>query len=454
MSLFGWFGPSCPVGFREKAWVETRLRWLGEQFGTERLTHGKIIVPTEECFPDGWDETPEAARRLLDWVCRYMEVPLSQISLQVQSAETTAGTFVPHEPGVVCVADTQLADPVALAARFARRLARRMLVERKLLEGDPDRELVTDLMTVLFDLGILTANATVSEKHQRLGRWSSWSVGRQSYLPSRVTAYAMALHAWLRGDENPTWGGHLRRDAAEALDQGLRYLIQTKDSLLRRDNVRSRSRNLSVHELLDRLKQGSTSARAAALWELARGDLATAESVQAVTHGLADRQAGLRAEAARTLAAWGSAAETAIPHLGEALGDSDEEVRMASAYALGKLRQQPDVVVPELIDRLNDPETIDTVAWALAQFGSAAQLVLPQLLARLKDELGRGDGSIDYLAYAVRAIAPDAEAEIERLIESCDSELQPQARELLPESGPIPDPPGGNGLWFWADLSS
>ena len=62
MSLLGWSKPKCPVGLREKAWVEMRLRWLGEQFGVERLTRGEVILPTEQYFPEDYDETPAAAQ--------------------------------------------------------------------------------------------------------------------------------------------------------------------------------------------------------------------------------------------------------------------------------------------------------------------------------------------------------------------------------------------------------
>ncbi len=82
MSLFGWPKPKCPVGLREKAWVEMRLRWLGEQFGVERLARGEVIVPTEQYFPDDFDETPEAARVLLDRVCRFMGIPPSAVTLK------------------------------------------------------------------------------------------------------------------------------------------------------------------------------------------------------------------------------------------------------------------------------------------------------------------------------------------------------------------------------------
>ena len=75
---------------------------------------------------------------------------------------------------------------------------------------------------------------------------------------------------------------------------------------------------------------------------------------------------------------------------------------------------------------------------------------MPRLLSRLKSELGCGNRSIDFLAYAVRAISADAEADFQEMIESCDVDLQQQAGELLPEHGPmILSPPGRSRFWYW-----
>jgi HEAT repeat protein len=188
----------------------------------------------------------------------------------------------------------------------------------------------------------------------------------------------------------------------------------------------------------------------AALWQLAQRGPEAGSTASTVAQCLTDRRPGICAEAARTLAELGPAAEIAIPDLIDVMAHPDDEVRMAAAYALGKLHLQPELVVPELAEHLNDPGVLETAAWALAQFGADAQPALPRLLARLKGELGRGHGAIDFLVYAVRAISPAAEAEFQQMIESCDSDLQQQAGELIPEDGPmIPNPPGRSSMWFW-----
>jgi hypothetical protein len=452
---FDWWKPKCPVDFRQKAWIELRMRWLAEQFGATQFSRCKIILPTKEYFPDSFDHTPEAASRLLDRIAGYMGVPPAEIELKVEPKECTSGAVGPDKSGVIHIADSQLADPSALAATLAHELARHVLIRRELVSDKLNLEWTVDLAAVSFGLGILVANATPSESHSQCGghshaaHSSSCSCGKQPHAPARVTAYAMALHAWLRGEERSDWAVHLRYDAAEAFCAGLHYLTRTEDSLLRPDNLHQWDKNPSLARLLEQLEQGTASERVAVLWQLATRGPAVGAAAATVARCLNDRSPGICAEAARTMAELGPAAMVAIPELVDVMGHHDEEVRAAAAYALGKLHLQPELVVPELSERLGDPCMLETAAWALAQFGELAQPALPHLLAKLKGELGCGDGAIDFLVYAVRTISPDPEAEFQQLIDSCDPDLRQQAAGLLPEDGPIPTPPGGSNLRFW-----
>ena len=450
MSFLGFWKPKCSAGFREKAWVETRLRWLGQQLGMERLSRCDVILPTDDFFPDAYDATPEAAGRLLERVCGYMQVNRAEIELQVHAADDMPEAAGTYAQGVVCIADTQLDDPMALVATLAHELAHHILIGRGLLEGEPDLEWTTDLTTVYYGLGIFGANASVTESHGRMGRMSWWSVGKQGYLPARVMSYAMALHAWLCGERRPDWGGHLRLDAANGFNAGLRYLERSEDSLLRPDNLRQPDAT-AVEQLMHQLEHGTPSARVAALWELARRGSEAGAAVPAIIHSLTNARTGIRAEAARTLAELGLAADDAVQSLVYALGDSEVEVRAAAAFALGKLHLRPEIAVQPLTEALDDPATLATVAWALAQFGADARPALHRLLENLRGELGRCTGAIDFLVYAVRAIAAEPDAEIRQLVDSCDPDLRQQAEHLIPEPGPIASPPGGRGWWPWAD---
>jgi HEAT repeat protein len=265
-----------------------------------------------------------------------------------------------------------------------------------------------------------------------------------------MLGYAMALHAWVCGDPTPGWIDDLRHDAADACSKGLAYLRSTEDSLLRPDNLHSRPPELSTRHLLHAVEHGSPSETVAALWSLAGRDREADEIAPAVVRRLNDRRPGIRAEAARTLARLGRGGEAAVPVLLDRLSDPELEVRVSAAYALGRFHLQPELAVMELIERLDDSNMIETVAWALAQFGPSAASAMPRLLASLKTALGRNDPTIDYLVYAIRAISPSPEEEIRELIASCDDDVQCQAEGILPaEHEPIPIPPGGQDWSVW-----
>ena len=45
-----------------------------------------------------------------------------------------------------------------------------------------DHEPLTDLLTVLFGMGVFTANAVIREHHWDAGPVSGWSINRRGYL--------------------------------------------------------------------------------------------------------------------------------------------------------------------------------------------------------------------------------------------------------------------------------
>jgi HEAT repeat protein len=192
----------------------------------------------------------------------------------------------------------------------------------------------------------------------------------------------------------------------------------------------------------------------AALWELGRRGGAAAEGLEAICGCLSHALADIRAEAARTLAALGPAGRSDAPALLEVLDDSDAEVRAAAAFALGKLGVQSaeGVDVPAaLAERLEDADTeaACAAAWAMAQFGRAAEASLPAVLDALRHAIWvSGYAEIDYCAYAVRAIAPEPQAALGQVVESCDAEVRPQAAALLAQRKTIGAADVAPGSWF------
>lgn len=122
---------------------------------------------------------------------------------------------------------------------------------------------------------------------------------------------------------------------------------------------------------------------------LARDPQAPAAGSKPVSHwvkNLADRNAGVRLDAAQALAQLGAEAREAVPALTKALDDKDPEIRCAAVIALGEVGPSARVAVAELARKLSDSDWFVCVAaaQALAKLGSAARSAIPALTKALQ----------------------------------------------------------------------
>src|SRR3984893_2169346 len=169
--MLGWlFPPSCPCDPAAKAWVEERLQWLSEEFDDHAFNGRRLVLPTPEYFPDLSCSSKRAVRVLLDQVCGYMDVVPDLVALKFVSDAgkiwlvNEAGQYLPHAAGtyeegkrkfVIRLDESGLHDPMGLVGTMAHELAHvRLLGESRIMREEFDHELLTDLTTVAFGLGI------------------------------------------------------------------------------------------------------------------------------------------------------------------------------------------------------------------------------------------------------------------------------------------------------------
>jgi hypothetical protein len=410
--MLGWLFPRCPVETWEKAWTETRMRFLTEQFGIARLRRAEVVLPTDDYFPDPYEPTPDQARRLLDRVAGYMGVRPGSVGFEVipdVRLPGAAGHYDATRNGraVVRVAESQLDDPAKLVATLAHELAHDLLIgEGRLDPAAPDHEWVTDLLPVFLGVGVFAANAVVYEAHHSDGQTTWWTVRRQGYLPARVFGYAMALFALARGEEAPAWAAHLRLDAAAALTAGLRYVRRTGDCLFDPDAVPRRPP--TAGEMADRVGTGSPSARLAALWDVREYRPAGLDCFEAVADCLVDRDPAVAADAARALVVFGP---PAVPRLREALWSGSAGVRAAAAAAIGEVGSAADGVVADVCALLGDHDraVVENAARAVGQLGTRAdEMAVRRALGRLEAALVDCDYPlVEVLGRAVAVAAED-----------------------------------------------
>ena len=245
--MFGLF-TKLPVTDEDRLWVDEGFRRLSTLLGRHRMLTAHVVEPTPTDFPDPWDATPAAAERMLRRICTFMQVDPSLIHFEIfphemddllkllpehrlTNTSRAAGFYVQnpdhpdHDRHSIAIRETQLRDPLALAATIAHELGHVILLgSGKLSPDTADHEPLTDLLTVFLGLGIFTANSAIRFRQYQDDRKQGWRISRLGYLPEQVFSYALARFAFERGESKPAWAQHLSTNVSSWFRSSLSWL--------------------------------------------------------------------------------------------------------------------------------------------------------------------------------------------------------------------------------------
>jgi hypothetical protein len=240
--------PSCPAGEDARAWIEARAGWILEAFAHKPPEKVEVVLPTEHYFPEGFDGSADAAfgvfarvRGYLDLETEHMvfrlfegrEDVFNQPEWQANEGHSAcaAGLFVKGidgEPHLVELSTSQLSGAGSTVATVAHELCHVLLIgQGRITSAVPDHEPLTDLLTVFLGLGVFTANSVIHETNWSDGNMYGWSVGRLGYMRQEEYAYALALFARLRGEDDPVWAEALCHDVKTWFGECTRFLKAT-----------------------------------------------------------------------------------------------------------------------------------------------------------------------------------------------------------------------------------
>ena len=199
----------------DQRWVDTGFLRLEKLLSRWRMLEAEVVLPDAEHFPDPYDKSWIAIRKMLDQICTYMRVDQKRIALKIldeqkgfREMNETDGrpeaspyrgrpaTLLWHraKPYELTLTSSELVDPLAVAAVIAHELAHCTLMDSKAEADAVDHEPMADLLTVFVGFGVISANCAM--------RFKSYPVG---CLPEEVYGYALAKFAVERGEEDPAW---------------------------------------------------------------------------------------------------------------------------------------------------------------------------------------------------------------------------------------------------------
>jgi hypothetical protein len=244
--------PSLPVTQDQQRWVDEGFGRLSRTLGSSCMTTARVLLPTDEFFPDPWHPGPDGLCSLFHRVCGFMHVDAARIDLQVipddarklidqipiaeARSSDAAGVHMRGDQGelpVIGVRGSSLQDPLVVVAVLAHEPGYVILsggghIAR---EVEDDMEPMTDLPTVCLGLGVFTANACCRlEQHQDSYRWG-WSMRAHGYLSELLYGYALARFAKDRGEIDPPWAGYLDTNLRAYFHQAAGWLRSGEQSI-------------------------------------------------------------------------------------------------------------------------------------------------------------------------------------------------------------------------------
>jgi hypothetical protein len=237
--MFNWFRSSCTVDPLTRGWIDSRWRWLRDEFGVDAMLDSPTVLPTDEFFPEKYDGSEQAVRKLVERVCDYMRVEPSSVELQFfknanrpdlvneqgHGIGEAIGTYHAGDTRFVIRLEESIFDnPMQLVATVAHELAHiRLLGEGRISRDAFDNELLTDLTTVFFGMGIFRANSP-GYHLSRSSLWPGTEVPKPEYMTTPMYGYALANRCWIREEPMPRWRKHLGPGVRAEFKQAYRFL--------------------------------------------------------------------------------------------------------------------------------------------------------------------------------------------------------------------------------------
>ena len=236
--MFEWMKrpPKCPVDAEAKSWLEDKFSWLVDEFGLATIRTATTIEPTSDFLPTKYVANLEAIDDLMVRVVNFMNVAPESLVLSYYDdykpviGEEQIEQFSSGNDREIWLEANSLENPAYVVASLSREIAHvRLCLLDSNLANEEDHEEMSELLAIFLGVGIFLANTAFLDGSWSDGTESGWSMIRTSNLSMDMFAYALALYALARDEQQPEWACHLRPDVRVPLKNSIRYIVSTGD---------------------------------------------------------------------------------------------------------------------------------------------------------------------------------------------------------------------------------
>jgi len=340
--MFSFFAPKCPIDLWRKTWIEWRWKWLGEQFGWDKMLQCKVFHPEDIPHSKQSKLSHQEARDIFDFIAASLPVDRDRVNFEIlaeeRMPENSVGFYQLRDEessalkpkSTIYLADSELNVFVSTVSTLAHELAHEALLGKGIVTGhEYDHERLTDLLPSFFGYGIFTANNTVETAywHDVEFTYSAWQ--QKGYLSSLELGHALALFCWLRREQSPSWISRLRPDAAKTLKASLRFLERSGDALLTPANL---SPSHATGDEAHAPTAQSATHRLASIWDAEQTDA----GIDNVTRLLSDPELAIRQEALNFIYQIEHVPDSALPALEQSVSDPDQWCQAMATWILTK----------------------------------------------------------------------------------------------------------------------
>lgn len=434
--MFGLFAPKCPVGPRERVWVERGSAELIDRLGLDWVRRTPVI--TGDQLGDLLRQEPiaaaEIAGRLQDQFpfavagIEWVEDPdiSGQQLIHYLPGDQPAG-IVPHQPGQS--AEQRVSHVVRILCEHALQTA------PELRERQDVVPLALDLLGVLAAIGLFPAN-TSTFSAATAGAIGTWRLAQaQQMMPSRLFGYAFAVRSWLCEDPSE-WSTLLRLDAREPLQRGLKFLGKQPPVIWdrSRDALRSFRSPPPTDEVARDLHHRDAARQINALYDVIAFGIQDETIDDEIGHLVHDPAGDVREEAIRTIVLLNRNAPAHAEALTMLADDAQPRIRALAARAIGDVQHPPHDSVETLRNLTSDPEPVVSTAAAesLLAFPEGRSEDRSRVFRVLRQQLARCNyESVDRFMQRLSSTVPDAEQLIAQEFAGSEEESW---RQLLLES--------------------